>query len=70
MSFGGEELIKCATVWCGTGVLGQPEASRCTVSYGGCIMPFLGLAGEGAVYPSVAVSPCQILNGIDREGRR
>ncbi len=32
MSFGGEELIKCATVWCGTGVPGQPEASRCAVS--------------------------------------
>ncbi len=32
VSFGREELIKCATVWCGTGVPGQPEASRCAVS--------------------------------------
>ncbi len=34
-------------------------------------MPFLSLAGEGeAVYPPVAVRPCQILNGINRKGRR
>ncbi len=35
-------------------------------------MPFLSLAGEGegAVYPPVAVSPCQILNGINRKVRR
>ncbi len=32
VSFVEEELIKCATVWCGTGVPGQPEASRCAVS--------------------------------------
>lgn len=32
VSFVGEELIKCAIVWCGTGVPGQPEASRCAVS--------------------------------------
>ncbi len=40
--------------------------------YGVLIMPFLSLAGEGegAVYPPVAVRPCQILNGINRKGRR
>ncbi len=40
--------------------------------YGVLIMPFLSLPseGEGAVYPPVAVRPCQILNGINRKGRR
>ncbi len=41
-------------------------------NYGVLIMPFLSLPGEGegAVYPPVAVRPCQILNGINRKGRR
>ncbi len=42
------------------------------IPYGVLIIPFLSLAGEGegAVYPPVAVRPCQILNGINRKGRR
>ncbi len=46
--------------------------SHCKREYGVLIMPVLSLAGEaeGAVYLPVAVKPCQILNGINRKGRR